>query len=226
MSELKIFISRISAWAPGVVSETDWREWALGRKEISFSDKGPELSFAEPMFRRRLSQISKMTIQVVHDLMPVANDVKLLFSSFRGELSRQFQINKMIIEEKTVSPAIFSLSVFNAPVALATIALGLKGGYSAIYIKEKSFSTALKTAEAALLGGSAKKLIFIYADEKAQKEYECFFNEAAPAVSFALLLSKESDMNSIPFTSTAENPFDFLKQLFLLQTKMPLLYQF
>jgi len=215
MTGSEAFISRISAWAPGIVTKTDWHEWALGKREVSLSDKGPELSFTDSMFRRRLSQISKMTIQVVHDLMPFRDDAKIIFSSFRGELSRQFQINKMLIEEKTLSPAVFSLSVFNAPIALAAMALGLKGGYSAVYTSETSFSAALKTAEAALFCGLSDELIFVYADEKAQREYECFFNKVTPAVSFALLLSKVSSPGSIPFTSTTESHVDFLKQLFL-----------
>ena len=215
MTDGKIFISRFSAWAPGVETSGDWHEWALGKREITLSGKGPELSFAEPMFRRRLSQISKMTIQVVHDLMPAGNDIKIFFASFRGELSRQFQINKMLIEEKTLSPAVFSLSVFNAPAALATMACGLKGGYTAVYPGKNSFSSALKTAEASLLCGTAEELIFVYADEKAQDEYSCFFNQILPAFSFALLLSKGSCSNGVPFTSANENPYDFLKRVII-----------
>jgi len=211
----KIYVSRFSAWAPGVGTRDEWHEWALGKREIAFDNKAPELSFAEPMFRRRLSQISKMTIQVIHDLMPIADDIKILFTSFRGELSRQYQINKMLTEEKTLSPAIFSLSVFNTPIALATIACGLKGGYTAVYPGNNSFSSALKMAEAALLCGTAENLIFVYADEKTQSDYDCFFNETLPAVSFALFLSKSPCPDSIPFDAANENPFDFLKQLLL-----------
>jgi len=213
MTDSNVYISRFSAWAPGVDTSAGWHEWSLGERKITLDSKGPELAFTEPMFRRRLSQISKMTIQVVHDLMPITNDIKIMFASFRGELSRQYQINKMLIEDKTLSPAVFSLSVFNAPAALATMAFGLKGGYSAIYINENSFSSALKAANAALLCAEAEELVFIYADEKVQDEYSRFFNKIAPPVSFALLLSKVSCPNSIPFNITEENHLDYLKQL-------------
>ena len=213
MTDEGIYVSRISAWAPGVSDSAEWDEWASGKRAISGSAKGPELAFAQPMFRRRLSQISKMTIQVIHDLMPIADDTKIIFTSFRGELARQYQINKMLIEEKTLSPAAFSLSVFNAPAALATIALGLKGGYSAIYPGGNSFSCALKTASAVLLCGTAQEIIFVYADEEVQPEYNCFFDEAVPALSFAVLLSKKAGSRSVPFLAANENPFDYLKQL-------------
>jgi hypothetical protein len=166
-----------------------------------------------------------MTVQVVHDLLPVGEDTKMFFVSFRGELSRQYQINKMLIEEKALMPAAFSLSVFNAPAALASIAFGLKGGYSALYPGNNSFATALAAAEAFLFGAfpsEARELIFIYADEEAPPEYRCFFRECPPALAFALLLSQEPQPLSVPLSSLKEGdagsesgPPDFLRRLLL-----------
>jgi len=211
----EVYITRLSAWAPGINNSAEWNEWALGQRNISSGSKGPELSFVDPMFRRRLSQVSRMTIQVAHDLMPLMDDTKILFLSFRGELSRQFQINKMLIEEQTLSPAVFSLSVFNAPAALASMALGLKGGYSAIYPGENSFFTGLKAATAELLCGKTKELAFIYADEEAPPEYSCFFAEAPPAAAFGFILSKTRHPGSIPIPQAdeQETPLVFLKKL-------------
>ena len=210
-----VYINRLSAWAPGIGCRSEWNEWALGSRNMSSDQKGPELSFTEPMFRRRLSQISKMTIQVIHDLMPFSDDTKIFFLSFRGEISRQYQINKMLIEEKTLSPAAFSLSVFNAPAALASMALGLKGGYTAVYPGKNSFCTGIKGAIAALLGGASEELVFVYADEEVQPEYGCFFSGIPPAAAFALLLSKTPLPQSILFlpADEQETPLAFLKKL-------------
>jgi len=213
----EVFIKRISAWAPGITGSDEWKEWALGNKEITAGTKGPDLSFADPMFRRRLSLISKMTIQAAHDLMPLDN-TKIFFYSFRGEISRQFNVNKMLIEENMLSPASFSLSVFNAPVALATMALGLKGGYSAIYPGYNSFSTSLLTAQAAILGGTAEEIAFIYADEEVPSEYCSFFNGNVPvAISFGLLLSKTPDEKCVglKLPDEQDNPLSFLKKTLL-----------
>ena len=182
----ELYITRLCAWAPGVENPGEWDEWAQGKREIASGGKGPEIAFTDSLFRRRLSQISRMTVQVVHDLLPVAENTKMFFVSFRGELSRQYQINKMLIEEKSLMPAAFSLSVFNAPPALASIALGLKGGYSALYPGNNSFAAAL----AAALASDAGELIFVYADEEAPPEYRCFFNECSPAIAFAVLLTR------------------------------------
>jgi hypothetical protein len=211
------YISRLCAWAPGIEGSGAWDEWAQEKRNISSGAKGPELAFTDSLFRRRLSQISKMTVQVVHDLLPVREDAKMLFVSFRGELARQFQINKMLIEEKTLMPAAFSLSVFNAPAALASIALGLKGGYTALYPGNNSFASGLMAAEAAFLSGAAEELIFVYADEEAPPEYRSSFQECSPPLAFAVLLTREPQSTSVPFSSLkgADNPHDFLKRLLL-----------
>jgi len=213
----EVYIVRLSAWAPGIESSGEWDQWASGGRSIVRGAKGPEIAFTDSMFRRRLSRISKMTIQVIHDLLPLEENTKIFFLSFMGELSRQFQINKMLIEEKAVSPSAFSLSVFNAPVALASMALGLKGGYSALYPASNSFIAGLKAAEAALLCGTAENTAFVYADEEAPPEYECFSAECPLPTALGLLLSRIPRPLSVPLSSLKEedNPLDFLKQLLL-----------
>ena len=213
-----IYIVRLSAWAPGIESPGEWDEWALDRRSISFESKSPEIAYTSSIFRRRLSQLNKMTIQVVHDLLPLGDDTKIFFLSFRGELSRQFQINRMLVEEGELSPAAFSLSLYNAPVALATIAFGLKGGYSALYLEKNSFTAGIKAAEAALLSGTTEEIALVYADENVPPEYACFFQECPPPVAFGLLLSRDSHPSSVSLSSlkkTEDSPLNFLKQILL-----------
>ena len=215
----ELHITRLCAWAPGIENAGEWDEWARGRRNIAFDTKGPGITFTDSLFRRRLSQISKMTIQVIHDLLPLGEDTKIIFLSYRGELARQYQINKMLIEEKELMPAVFSLSVFNAPVALASIALGLKGGYSALYPAGKNpFAAGLAAAQAALLCGSGQELVFVYADEQAPPEYGRFSSECPPPAAFGLLLSRDSECLSIPLSSMKESedsPLGFLRRLLL-----------
>ena len=219
MSDGEFYITRLSAWVPGINGSSEWHEWAQGSRQISSDSKGPEISFTDSLFRRRLSQVSRMTIQVIHDLLPLGEDTKIFFLSLRGELSRQYQINKMLIEEKALMPAAFSLSVFNAPVALAAIALGLKGGYSTIFPPETgAFATGLAAAKAALFCGTAEEIAFVYADEQAPPEYGCFFREDPPPAAFGLLLSREPRPSSVPMPvidGETDNPLVFLKKIIL-----------
>jgi hypothetical protein len=210
------YITRLSAWAPGVENSVEWDEWAQGKRDISSGTQGPAIAFTDSLFRRRLSQISKMTVQVVHDLLPVGENTKILFVSFRGELSRQFQVNKMLIEEKSLMPAAFSFSVFNAPVALASIALGLKGGYSALYPGNNSFAAGLAAA-VSFVSDAQEELVVIYADEQAPPEYERCFNTCPLPLALAFLLTREPQSSSVPLLPLREasDPLDFLRRILL-----------
>ena len=183
----------------------------------------PKLEYVDSLFRRRLSQLTRMTIEALHGLIADADDdfkksvisSKLVFASFRGEIARQLKINKGLVEDADVMPAPFSLSVFNTPPAAATIALGMKAGYTAIYPSEDNFSSALLAAASSLLCASEKQVIFAYADEKIPEEYKNCKNyiEESP-LAFACLLSSEKTDGAIEFNLDSEElkklkPADF-----------------
>lgn len=160
----------------------------------------PKLEFADPLFKRRLSQITRMTIQVVHDLLeevPQAADYKLIFASFRGEIEREFTINKGIIQDSEILPAAFSLSVFNTPIAATSLCLKLKAGYSVIYPSKGNFANAFLGAAAPILGGTEENVIFVYADEYIPDEYGKLQGENNSAFAFAAILSGKESAGSM-----------------------------
>jgi len=213
----EMYVARFSAWACGIDGADEWNEWALGRREINRAGEGPAIDFTSAMFRRRLSQISKMTVRVVHDLLPLGEDTKMIFISFRGELNKQYSINRMVIEDNAVMPAAFSLSVFNAPIALASMAFNLKGGYSAVYPARNSFCAGLAAAGAALFSEKKDEVVVVYADEAPPPEYSAIF-QGDPPLAFALLLTRNSCSGSVPVSLLNEendSPQDFLKRLLL-----------
>jgi hypothetical protein len=209
-----VYVSRFSSWAPGLSGGADWQEWARGKKEIAISSDAPALAFTEPLFRRRLSQISKMTIQVLHEIMGAAEQAKIVFVSFRGEIGQQFKINRMLAAEGGIGPAAFSHSVFNTPPALAAIALGLCGGYSAVYPAGGCFATGFLAAAAPLLAQCAGKIAFVYADELCPPEYGC--SRAEAPLAFAALLEAAGEGIPVTLNSGAlDSPRHFLKYLYL-----------
>jgi hypothetical protein len=221
-----VYVSRFSSWAPGLSSARDWRDWAEGKKEIPLSGDQPDLSFTEPLFRRRLSQLSRMTVRVVHDLLPFSDQTALSFLSFRGEINQQLKINRMLIETGSVMPAAFSLSVFNTPAALAAIALNLPGGYSAVYPGEDRFYTGLLSAAAPILGGGPEETVLVYADELVPPEYEGLGSPQNRPFAFAAVLSRVNSAvtpaSSLPVDLSREgpessSPEQFLRYLWLNQ---------
>jgi hypothetical protein len=237
MSEKTVYVLRFASWAPGLNSPADWEDWTRGQKEIETSGESPTLAFAESpwlklspkefaLFKRRQSQISRMTIHVLHEIMPIAENVKMIFVSFRGEVTQQFKINKMLIEEGDLGPAAFSQSVFNTPPALAAIALGLRQGYSAVYPGNGCFNTGFQAAVAPLISGRAEEIVFVYADELCPAEYGGLCPEPNKPLAFAVLLSarllsanasKTRGFHITPNSENLNSPENFLK--FLYQNK-------
>ncbi len=172
----------------------------------------PKLEFADPLFKRRLSQITRMTIQVVHDLIqevPEAASYKQVFVSFRGEIEREFTINRGIIEDTEILPAGFSLSVFNTPIAAASLSLRLKAGYSVIYPSKSNFRDGLLGAASPILSGSEEKIIFVYADEYVPDEYGSLQPENNSGSAFACILSATKTEDSVSLN--IEENADFMK---------------
>ena len=200
-----IYISNVHGWKPS----------AENPKEK------PKLEFADPLFKRRLSQVTRMTVQVLHDLLqevPETASLKQVFVSFRGEIEREFTINRGLIEDSEILPAGFSLSVFNTPVAAATLSLGLKAGYSVIYPSKENFNSALLGAAAPVLCGSEKKIIFVYADEYVPDEYGVLCPQENTGFAFACILSLEN-VSGAKFIGTEEikkdsfSPVDFYNKV-------------
>lgn len=216
----KFYISNVTAWAPGLTDDISaWKEWANDNAVIEQIKESPKLEYTDPLFRRRLSQITKMTVHVVHSLLEKTNinkETKIVFVSLRGEIEREFTINKGLIEDGMILPAGFSLSVFNTPISSATLAFGLKGGYSVIYPSKNNFSDAFKTAVAPILAGTEKEIIFVYADELVPEFYQDKRPEENIPLAFACVISSESKENAIEFddfSNLEKSPSKFLKYL-------------
>lgn len=219
----EFFISDVCAFAPGIGDNPVlWQNWADGKISIEQTKDAPKLEYTDSLFRRRLSQITKMTVHTVHNLLEMTNvdkETKIVFVSLRGEIEREFSINKSLIEDNMILPAAFSLSVFNTPVSSATLAFGLKGGYSVIYPSKNNFADAFKTAVAPVLAETESQIIFVYADELVP---ECY-GEKRPAknipCAFAFLVSAEpktkkyKKMNREDLQNISASPVDFLKYI-------------
>lgn len=248
---MTLYATKPACWAPGLAGDADWKDWLEVRRAIERTDAQPPLSFTPPLFRRRLSQLSRMTVQVVHDALELAGlgagqeaagrnpgagqgdstsgtgraagsetgaaPLKQSFVSFRGELARQLSINRTLITEQDVLPASFSLSVFNTPMALASIACGLTGGYSVLFPPADAFYDGFCAACAPLLCGEEDRLLFVYADEAVPAEYAAFCPDDADPLAFACILSASIPCgSSIAFDHTAAagmTPAAFLRML-------------
>jgi hypothetical protein len=154
----KIFIERLASFIP------------------TEAHPKPDVSFVPMLTRRRLSYVSRMVVLVSDQISRDKNGNKLppckvTFSSQFGEITQQLKISETLIDTGIVSPAHFSLSVFNASVANATILESNTAGYSAVFSGKDAFSTGLTDCLAALDIEEADSRTFIFADELIPETY-------------------------------------------------------
>lgn len=200
---MNLYVQRFSAW-------TD---------EVNL----PKLDFVPMLFRRRLSAITKMVVKTVHDISAGLPPTHVTFASEFGEIQRQFKISSGILCAGSVSPANFSLSVFNAPASATSIVEQNMAGYSAVFAGKKSFEDGLKEAAAPILSGRESDRIFVFADERIPEEYAPIAVFPNPVCALALRLSKNSqgalcelDLSPLSETATAAD-----QALAFLKTRLP-----
>lgn len=184
----------------------------------------PDVSFVPMLTRRRLSSLSKMVVAVNNQVAKDLPNCKITFASQFGEISQQLKISQTFLETGTVSPAHFSLSVFNTSVANATILEKNTAGYSAVFSGKEAFNFGLNDCVAALTTGSDTERIFIFADELIPETYAPILGftypnkECAVAVRFTTDKSKglfELDYKAKEnkFNTAAENALEFINWL-------------
>lgn len=154
----KVFIERLASFVP------------------TEAHPKPDVSFVPMLTRRRLSYISRMVV-LVSDQVSRDNEgnkltpCKVTFASQFGEISQQLKISQTLLDTGMVSPAHFSLSVFNASIANASILETNTAGYSAVFSGKNAFTTGLTDCIAALESESTDTRTFIFADELIPETY-------------------------------------------------------
>ena len=183
----------------------------------------PDVKFVPMLTRRRLSQLSKMVVYVNAAISKDIEPCKVTFASQYGEITQQYKISQALLDTGNVSPAHFSLSVFNASIANATSLEKNTAGYSAVFSGREAFRDGLRDCIAALEAGSETERLFIFADEKIPETYAPVAGTPYPNAVCALALrlttdksrgGKELDKSPLEgnFETAAEEAIAFIRQ--------------
>lgn len=183
----------------------------------------PDVKFVPMLTRRRLSQLSKMVVYVNATISKDMSPCKVTFASQYGEITQQLKISQALLDTGNVSPAHFSLSVFNASIANATILEKNTAGYSAVFSGKEAFREGLRDCMAALKAGSDSERVFIFADEKIPETYAPVAGTPYPNAVCALALRLTTDasksgkvLDETPlegnFATAAEEAIAFIQQ--------------
>ncbi|WP_277036808.1 beta-ketoacyl synthase chain length factor [Caballeronia mineralivorans] len=130
-----------------------------------------DISFIEPIVRRRLSSLSRIALKVAHDCVAERDRVRVVFASRHGELRRTTDILCAIRAGEPVSPTAFSLSVLNAMTGIFGIARGDRSPASAISAGPETLGYALLEAHAQFAADPSSPVLMVYADEPADAAY-------------------------------------------------------
>jgi hypothetical protein len=130
-----------------------------------------DISFIEPMVRRRLSSLSRSALKVAHDCVGGRDRVRVVFASRHGELRRTTDILRAISAGEPVSPTAFSLSVLNAMTGIFGIARGDRSPASAISAGAETLGLAMLEAHAQFEEDRSSPVLLVYADEAPDAAY-------------------------------------------------------
>lgn len=171
------------------VSIEHWYCWDSGKK----MEDVPDLSFLPSRARRRLSKLSRIILEVGHHLCKKSPIDDVIFASRYGELGRQLDITRGLIDENEVSPSLFSSSVFNTPVALLSLHEGIKGKTRAIYGGENSLIRGLLQTILSIKSSDTERILFLFGDEIIPEIYEESQGTYKKSAAIGLVLGSEQE---------------------------------
>jgi hypothetical protein len=185
-------IAQWRAWAPGLTSAEDWRQWSQHPMPLQSSDEAPDVSFLPAMQRRRLGRMARMAFAVGWPLADGHERLPLVFVSRHGETPRTFEILRDVAASEPLSPTQFSLSVHNAVIGLWSIMRGETSEMTALAAAGDGLEHGVFEA-AAMLAEGAPAVLLIVTEEQPPEAYSQWIDDVPFPYAVGLLLKPGSD---------------------------------
>ena len=155
----------------------------------------PDVSFVDPMQRRRLSSLARMTLCVANQCGEKVADARLVFASRHGELTRTTTMLENIADSEPVSPTVFGMSVLNASTGLYSILKNNTAPASAVSAGCSSFAYGLLEAARQWRDSPERPVLYVYADEPAPAVYGAEEAPGATAHALGVLLDPAGEIS-------------------------------
>ncbi|MGR9014212.1 MAG: beta-ketoacyl synthase chain length factor [Gammaproteobacteria bacterium] len=110
-----------NAWAPGISSRDDWRNWLVRRTFVQ-GEKASIPARVPKALQRRLSPLGRAVFNAADGCFDTDKSLPIVFSTAHGETNKSLEMLKAMQRGEEVSPTAFSLSVHNAIAGLFSIA--------------------------------------------------------------------------------------------------------
>lgn len=154
-----------------------WAAWGVAASETD--PAAPvDVSFVEPMLRRRLSSLARMTLRVAYDCGHGLADLRFVYASRHGELGRTISLLESLADNEPLSPTVFGTSVLNSSAGLFSLLERDEAPATAISAGNESFGYGLIEACLQLAADPEHPVLFVYSDEPVP----AVFGETDPAL--------------------------------------------
>ena len=189
--QVRFSISNLQAWAPGVTSPAEWREWARGDRPLERTGE-PALQQMPPMLRRHAGRLGRLACSPAYDTLGDLRDVPMVFSARYGDVSRSVELLAALSAGEELSPTAFGLSVHNSVPGLFSMAR--KETANSISLAAGDDSAEFGVIEACgLLADGVRQVLLVVADCPLPAIYEKFADTAPLAFGWSCLIGLPKD---------------------------------
>jgi hypothetical protein len=188
MNRVSFTIVNQAAWAPGVHTLDQWRQWAAVPHPLAGDDE-PAVAAMPAMLRRRAGFLGKMALEVAYACTAGELGIPTVFCSRHGEVGRAVTLLEELRREGTVSPTGFGLAVHNASAGLFSIARKDRANHIALAGGSATVEHALIEACGLLADGAPRVLLVAY-DAPLPEVYGQFEDCLEQAHAFAWMIER------------------------------------
>ncbi|MCW0504270.1 beta-ketoacyl synthase chain length factor [Aeromonas piscicola] len=149
------------ALSPGLVDALDWQAWAQ-LEQWSADPLFPATPLLPMMMARRLSQGSRLAVQVGLSLLARHPVDYAIFVSRHGELARSVTLLQALADGEALSPTDFSMSVHNTAAGLSSIQGKAAIPMTSLAAGEGGLMAGFTEAVAALHAGASRVLLVAF----------------------------------------------------------------
>lgn len=177
----------VTRWVAPIAA---WSMWEANPE----GDNQPDIGFVNASLRRKVSTLTRMSLNVANACAGDLKNVRLVYASQHGDLKRTSKILDNLAEEEALSPTNFSMSVLNAFSGIYSIAKRDTSPSNSISSGFSTFGFGLLEACLQLKSHADTPVLYVYADEPAPEVYQVSNQDYLPHA-IGILLSTEAVTN-------------------------------
>lgn len=201
--EIEFAIAAWTAFAPGLLSHAQWKQWATDPFLPQGDGPTPEVRMPS-LLRRRLAPLGRLAAEAAYECQLTGGGIPMIFASRYGDAARSLKLLRDYAEGGDMSPTDFALSVHNAIGGLYSIARRDGSNYSCIAGGRASAAVGLVEAVALMQDGAEEVLLVCY-DTPLPDAYAPFADEPQATYAWAWRITPPAPGAEIIRLSTASH---------------------